>query len=360
MKATFVLAGMDTYGGDRVLARYALGLRRLGWRVGIITVAPPRNPLFYEDLPVRSLDVPGFPSGRQDYVRALGRILRSTRDAGTVVAAWTPVLPLAVALRGAGQATRVVWLQQDYPEMFEGLPFERALLRHGASLTDVTVAVSAACALHAGGPSTRIRVLHSGLEERFFLAANQPRPTGLNRPPDLLFVGDPIERKGWPELTQALAVLRGWGVEHRLTVVMRRAPGVPVPPKTRVALAPDDDALASLYRSADVLVCASRQEGWGLPALEAMATGTPVVSTLHDGCRAYARPGVNLLGVRVGDAEGLAAAIRDVLARPGLSNTLVAEGLRTARSYAWEGIVPLFAALAAGRHPPPFPWERPT
>jgi len=89
-----------------------------------------------------------------------------------------------------------------------------------------------------------------------------------------------------------------------------------------------DDELARLYRGAAALVFPSRFEGFGLPVLEAMASGTPVVATSDDAVREVA-----------GDAavyaarDELGAAVRTALAE---RERLAAAGLERARAFTWE------------------------
>ncbi|HET9939227.1 MAG TPA: glycosyltransferase family 1 protein [Gaiella sp.] len=89
-----------------------------------------------------------------------------------------------------------------------------------------------------------------------------------------------------------------------------------------------DERLAALYRGAACLVQASRHEGFGLPVVEAMASGTPVVTV----------PDEALLEV-AGDAavvvpeDGLADGIRTALADRA---RLVAAGLERVRAFSWE------------------------
>jgi glycosyltransferase involved in cell wall biosynthesis len=90
----------------------------------------------------------------------------------------------------------------------------------------------------------------------------------------------------------------------------------------------EKDELARLYRGAACLVLPSRYEGFGLPVLEAMACGTPVVAHSDPALRevagdvaVYAEPG------------GLADAIRQALAQ---RQRLAAAGLERARLFTWE------------------------
>jgi glycosyltransferase involved in cell wall biosynthesis len=94
------------------------------------------------------------------------------------------------------------------------------------------------------------------------------------------------------------------------------------------------ETLAALYRLADVFVFPSLYEGFGLPPLEAMASGTPVVTS-----------NVSSLPEVVGEAalmidpyepQAIADAIRRVLAEPELRATLRVRGLARAREFSWE------------------------
>jgi glycosyltransferase involved in cell wall biosynthesis len=90
------------------------------------------------------------------------------------------------------------------------------------------------------------------------------------------------------------------------------------------------DELAALYRGARCLVYPSRYEGFGLPIVEAMASGTPVVTTAAGATTEVA--GDAAVIVEAGDVCALAGGIERALAD---RDRLVAAGLERARLYSW-------------------------
>jgi alpha-1,3-rhamnosyl/mannosyltransferase len=86
--------------------------------------------------------------------------------------------------------------------------------------------------------------------------------------------------------------------------------------------------LAELYRGAACLVQASRYEGFGLPVLEAMASGTPVVAVREPALEEVAVDAAVFV-----EEDGLADGIRRALAE---RERLVAAGLERARAFSWR------------------------
>ena len=72
--------------------------------------------------------------------------------------------------------------------------------------------------------------------------------------------------------------------------------------------------LGTLYRSVDCFVLTTRGEGWGMPLIEAMACGLPVIATTAGATPETVPPQAGLL-VRPGDPVALARALRRVIAR---------------------------------------------
>jgi glycosyltransferase involved in cell wall biosynthesis len=95
-----------------------------------------------------------------------------------------------------------------------------------------------------------------------------------------------------------------------------------------------DRTLAALYRLADVFVFPSLYEGFGLPPLEAMASGTPVITSNVSSLPEVV--GQAALMIDPYDPEAIAGAMRRVLTDAALRSELRTRGLDRARSFSWE------------------------
>jgi glycosyltransferase involved in cell wall biosynthesis len=98
---------------------------------------------------------------------------------------------------------------------------------------------------------------------------------------------------------------------------------------------PSDEGVNELFNEATVFVQTSRHEGFCLPLLEAMAAGTPVVSTDAHGNRDFCRDGQNCLIVD-SDPTSVSGALARLFRDPALRARLVEAGLATVSQYAWE------------------------
>jgi len=147
--------------------------------------------------------------------------------------------------------------------------------------------------------------------------------------PDLVAAFDRLA-PGRPELSLVIAGGRGWGVEpiERAISVARHTERI-----VRTGYV-DDSAVGVLTRRAQVVAYPAYEEGFGLPALEALACATPLVTT-EDTAMAEVAAGAAAL-VRRGDVPGLADAIEEALDRgPGVRDR-VSAGCSVAASNTWE------------------------
>jgi glycosyltransferase involved in cell wall biosynthesis len=104
-----------------------------------------------------------------------------------------------------------------------------------------------------------------------------------------------------------------------------------------------EEKLVEAYNAADALLFPSFYEGFGWPVLEAMACGTPVVSS--DTPALVELVGEAGLVAPPRDVAGLASALEHVLTSPDASGRLREAGLARAEGYGWGRIVAAYASL---------------
>jgi glycosyltransferase involved in cell wall biosynthesis len=162
--------------------------------------------------------------------------------------------------------------------------------------------------------------------------------------PYILYVGSIEARKNLARLLEAYAQLRCWSQKWKLVIV--GAPKwkyTPIFDKLQqLQLASEvhftghvaDEDLPALYNGAAVFVFPSLYEGFGLPVLEAMACGVPVITSNCSSLPEVAGDAALLVEPR--DVNAIAAAMRRVLEEFDVAAELRAKGLARARQFTWE------------------------
>jgi glycosyltransferase involved in cell wall biosynthesis len=156
----------------------------------------------------------------------------------------------------------------------------------------------------------------------------------------LLSVGAQNPRKNLRRLVEAYGILRRRRPDSPELVLagpsndIFDATDIPSVSGVRTLGFVPDEQLAWLYKQTDALVYPSLYEGFGLPILEAMSVGTPVV-TSNRGAMAEVAGDAALL-VDPEDSESIAAGILEALADPEVAETLRVAGRDRAAEFGWE------------------------
>jgi len=133
-----------------------------------------------------------------------------------------------------------------------------------------------------------------------------------------------------PELRLVIAGPDGWGADALTEAIDRSRHRDRI---LRLGWVEDWDR-AALLRGATVFVFPSVYEGFGIPPLEAMTAGVPVVSTDAGSLPEVLGDAARL--VPTGDRDGLASAIAAILADPVLARDLVQRGHERAAGFSWD------------------------
>jgi len=111
-----------------------------------------------------------------------------------------------------------------------------------------------------------------------------------------------------------------------------------------------DEQLPDFYRAADLFVLASRYEPFGMTAIEAMASGTPTVVTIHGGLHRALTFGRHAIFADPLDKEDLGISMMKVLRYPNLRARMARMGAHKARSlFTWTGIAQQLIAIVEDR-----------
>ncbi len=327
--------GQQNY--ERELVRRAQGELGDGWRVDRVKVRTLRSPLLGTVRIPSHLLLNASPGLR----RAAGRHIYRGND---VVHRFDLRLPPAPRPEVLTVHDVVPWRFADEAQ----LPTDAASSARRAAIVICPSQFSAdEVSFHLG--VTDPVAIHCGVNQRFFesnpLSEETLAALGI-RPPFILHAGGCTQRKNLAALAGAWPIVRAARPDAMLVLigprdVRRDRLFSPLAMANCVGWV-DDDMLRGVLASASVVVVPSIYEGFGLPALEAMAVGVPVVaaarSSLPEVCgdAAYmVEPDAHCL------AEGLVAA----LDRGTDTVAMIARGRARAKTFTWEASAAAHAAL---------------
>lgn len=162
--------------------------------------------------------------------------------------------------------------------------------------------------------------------------------------PYILYTGTLEPRKNIPFLIEAFHIVRRAGIKHKLVIVGKRGWKYKEVFKTVDRLELQNDVvftgyipvedLPVFYNAADIFVYPSLYEGFGLPPLEAMACGTPVITSNTSSFPEV----VGDAGIMVDphDVNQLAEEMQKILTNTGLRQDMIGKGLERVKLFSWE------------------------
>jgi glycosyltransferase involved in cell wall biosynthesis len=234
----------------------------------------------------------------------------------------------------------------DFPTRWYVRPPLRWTLRNAGALTAITEDCRQH-ALRAGAPAENIRLVFNGTDLRRFSPSENGNGADRRYGPHMIFACRQLfPRKGIRFLVEAAAELKPKYPDIRVIVA---GDGFERPELTRLAdqlgigdavtflgWVPNTE-LPPYYRAAAVSVIPSLEEGFGIPAAEAMGCEVPVVASDAGGLPEVVENGVTGLVVPRGDSKALARAIGSLLADPERRRRMGQAGReRALRLFDWD------------------------
>lgn len=246
---------------------------------------------------------------------------------------------------------------EAYPQAFSWWTLNKARAAYSLSAkrADVVCTVSESSKrdmVHFYGlDPDRIHVVPEGVDTEVFrpipqqerLAAWRANLFGSDTP-YIAYVGKPVERRNLSSLIKAFGLLRKQGIPHKLLIVGADLPGTSPLRQVIASEGLDKEVtvvgylghedMPLVYNSADLFVYPSSYEGFGMPVLEAMACGTPVITLNNTAFPEFAGGVAHLLDNA--EVTTLKQGIETVLNDPILRQRMSRDGPSRAAAYDWQ------------------------
>lgn len=206
----------------------------------------------------------------------------------------------------------------------------------------------------------KIHVVPDGVDTRMFRPIADPERLAKWRTgvfgtdvPFIVYVGKPTERRNLSALIRAFALLKKKDIPHKLLLVGTDLPGTSpfrqVIEELRLTGEVftlgyvDHEEMVVIYNASDLLVYPSSYEGFGMPVLEAMACGTPVIALDNTAFPEFAGGIAHLL--KDAQIDTLKEGIEAVLSNPDWRAKMFQDGPKRAASYDWHIITKRYIEL---------------
>lgn len=350
MRITFVLPTVTMTGGNKVIVIYAQKLVQNGHTVKL--VSPPPRPTSLRAKIGSLLNGNGWPvdinchpsqfdgSGLDHTVLDRWRPVegQDVPDADVVIATWWETAEWVSAL-GSAKGAKVYFIQHH--EIFSYLPIARSQATYRLPFHKIVVAKWLKDLMESEYDDFAVDLVPNGVDNRQFFAPVR----GKQAVPTVGFLYSLATFKGLDTLLRALTLVRQGVPGLRLFAFGSEMPhaSLTLPEGTEFLYRPPQDEIRNIYARCDVWVTASRSEGFNLPAMEAMACRTPVVSTRTGWPEEAVKSGWNGVLVDVDDVDAIARGIEWVLSQTDEAwRTLSSNAFATVAESSWDVSAAMF------------------
>jgi glycosyltransferase involved in cell wall biosynthesis len=348
MRITFVLPDIGLGGGTKVAMIHALNLKRLGHHVTL--VAPPPAASIFQSAVKRVVRRNKLPSSILDSFPEADlldcKLLNKRRpvtdldvpDADAVVATWWETAEWVNRL-SPSKGSKVYFIQHH--EVFPYLPADRSRTTYALPFRKIVVADWLRDVMRETYGDDNVAVVPNSIDHSQFYALDRCKQ---NIPTvGALYATAPF--KGLDVAQSAIRLLHR-NVPNVQVIYFgseRPGPSNPLDPTATFHYRPAQQTIRDIYSACDVWLTASTTEGFNLPAMEAMACGTPVVSTRAGWPAESIVQHVNGILTEVDDISALAKGLEWILTRPPHQwNALSEAATRTVQASSWQRSSKLF------------------
>lgn len=321
MRINLVLPPVNMSGGIRVIAVYAKLLTERGHKV--VLISPPNKLFSIKEKIITFIKFRGWPKNEQNcnsHLDGLGlehRVVDKYRpitdadvpDADVTIATFWYTVEWVEKLQ-KNKGAKIYFIQHH--EVHHYLPLDRVHNTYRLPFHKIVIAEWLRKVMDHTYGDTCVDLVPNAVEHSLFHApvrGKQCRPTV-----GFMYSGHGF--KGVPVTLKAIEILRKKIPDLRAVCFGMHRPDrrTPLAPWIEFHYSPPQNMLRAYYAICDVWLTASRSEGFNLPAMEAMACRTPVVSTKTGWPEEAIVDGKNGYLVEIGDAQGLADAANKILA----------------------------------------------
>ena len=343
-RVTFIAPTLKLTGGMIVAKRYADYLHSRGHEITVVGIHHDEG--LFKDAPysVRNIRLAHRPFWHHLLFDLLliGRFLKTVPPSDFIITVFSPLLVHAILLKKHRSNRKVLHLYQDAKNIRYFGVYNRLLFRIPWVYRniDMTMPITERLLTHyARRRNLPVTLLPNGIESDIF-CANTDAPK-KNR---ILFVG--TKRKRLSTFLKVAKEHEAIDPDVEFMVVCPGTLKIRIPSNTVVIdVKGDRKRLSGLYQSAKLYVGLSRIESFGLTALEAMACGTPVITTKSDGVLGYCRDQFNCVFIRNQNPRNVAELISVLLRDPEKLSRLSSNGIETASRFQWANSFKKLSAI---------------
>lgn len=349
MKITFILPYFGASGGNRVVAIYAGLLQKRGHQVTLVSQPA--------QVPTTGRKLKSLIRGRRVHPPVSGSVflgpekinhivLDSSRppresdvpDSDVIIATWWETAYWVAAL--SERNGRKFYFVQHH-EIHKHLPWHISRGSYYLPLKKITISQWLVDIMREEYGDPSVPLIHNSVDTEQFHAP----PRGKRTVPTvgLMYSATPI--KGLDVSLRAIAKVLERIPNLKVVAFGTQPPtrSLPLPIGSEFHLKPSQDRIRKIYASCDAWLFGSREEGFGLPILEAMACRTPVVGTRTGAAPELIDDGMNGHVVDVEDSEALGERLLRVLSlAPDDWVSMSNAALSTTRDYTWTDATDLF------------------